>query len=408
MRWMVLLLLLLSAIAGLGVMSIKRIPYSYYAHWMQGEKWNKYYEIEGFRKLYLSSPRLDDVDPYKEKFQELWKVFPLNNTLIPLPVRHPLFRTFPIVEFREKYPAPHVGISIASSNRREISRIYTLPVNFFRDHLLDQEIFKLPYVRNRLLRVPLDKLWPDIFSKKIQVEPKSVDEMLYDLYLVHLRTKYIPKQARRYGLNQNGKQVLIELVSSNKDYKVELVMSQRSGNIYSYILRTAINNKESKELRDKFLGSVDFAPADPAVARILYTEFKQLGFARQVDQEGVQYLFCAWSQDTGNQDLLKELIFYMERERGTSKRIQPFYRFALKKYGKSFTTKAVFDDNDDPEVVLSRQIEMEDRDKKMEVEREKSKGPAPVDLTPDERMNLYLKEAKELKKKNETKEMTVH
>jgi hypothetical protein len=407
MRWVLGLLILAVGSAVLGFLSIKRIPYNYYAKWIRGEGWNKYYVVQDFKKLYLESPKLEAVNDYKEPYEELWKVFPITNALIPLPVRHPLYQTFPIVEFNQYRPHPHAGISLTSSGAREIIRFYTIPMSLFKDFSLGQELFKLPFVRNRLMKVPQDKLWQDIFSRKIEERPSSMEEIFYNLYLIHLRSKLLPKGAIRYGLIKNGTQVLVELESRDKDYKVEIVMHERSGNIYSYVLRTAINNEESKKLRDKFLGSVDFTPSDPAVGRILHTEFKQLNFARQVDQEGIQYLYSAWTQNMKSEEALKELIFYMERGRGNTQRLQPFYRYAIKKYGKTFTLRTSLEDSDDTEVALQRKIELEDARFKADLLKEKNK-PAPVpDLTPDERMNLYLKKARENKKVNE-KEMTVH
>ena len=407
MRWVLGLFVVLIGLVYFGIASVKRIPYTYYSHWVKGEGWNKYYSVSNWNKLYLESPSLSAVEPYKEKYEELWKVFPLTNTLIPLPVRHPLYQTFPIVEYNQFRPLPLPGISIASAGAREITRVYAIPMGLFKDYSLGQDLFKLPYVRNRLLQIPLADLWRDVFSKKIIPAHKPLNEMFYDLYLIHIRSLLLPKETIRYGLIQDGKQVLIELVSKDKDYKVEIVLSLRGGNIYSYILRTAVNNEESRKLRDKYLSTIDFAPTSESVGRILYTEFKQLNFARQVDQEGVQYLYSAWTQDMRSEDMLKELIFYMERGRGNIQRLQPFYRYAIKKYGKTFTSRGAMEDSDDPEVSLQRKIEMEDAEEKARIANEKAKPEPEPELTPDEKMNLYLKKARESDKKDNS-EMTVH
>src|SRR5690606_23924112 len=120
-----------------------------------------------------------------------------------------------------------------------------------------------------------------------------------------------PNGTLRYGLLQDDKAV-IEIASKDLDYIVEIIMNYDRGNIYSYILKTEKNKDESRKLRSKFLESITFAPADPAMGKFLYTEFKQLNFARQVDQEGMLFLFSAWSQEMEKVDLLKEMIFYLE------------------------------------------------------------------------------------------------
>jgi hypothetical protein len=74
---------------------------------------------------------------------------------------------------------------------------------------------------------------------------------------------------------------------------VELVLTQDSGSIFSYIIKTEKENLESRKIRAKFLETITFSPVDEDIGRLLYTEFKQLNYARQIDQEGMLYLFSA-------------------------------------------------------------------------------------------------------------------
>jgi hypothetical protein len=65
------------------------------------------------------------------------------------------------------------------------------------------------------------------------------------------------------------------------------------------------------------------------------------------------------------------------------------------------------DDQDDPELTLQRNIELEEKDNYKKAQESQLKVPEPPALTPDEKMNIYLKKAKEQKAK-EAEEMTVH
>jgi hypothetical protein len=377
-----------------GYVFVKGYPYRLYSNWIQGTGWNKYYQIEGYRSQWLKPIPAEPIDPYKEDYGQLWKEFPLTNIRIPLPVRHPLYVTVPFLKSENPKSKPLVGMILLNPAGREQSRIYTIPVNILQDHTQGQELFKLPFVKNRILKLPTDKLWQDIFKYEISVKSKSIDEMIYDLYILHLRSKILPKSTIKYSLLKDDK-ALVELVSDDKDYRVELVMTNNNGSVYSYILRTEINNDESLKLRSKFLESITFIPIDPALGKFLYTEFKQLNFARQVDQEGMLYLFAAWTQDFTNIDMFKEMIFYLERGRGNSSQLRELYGFAVKRFGKTFTTKSLFSETDDQDIALQRRIEIEKIDKDHEVQKEKSKLPVQPDLTPDEKMNEYLKKAKE-------------
>ena len=117
------------------------------------------------------------------------------------------------------------------------------------------------------------------------------------------------------------------------------------------------------------------------------------------------YLFSAWSQDTSNVDLVKEMIFYLERGSKYHKHLSTFYKYAYVKYGKTFTTRDVFTDQDEPEISLQRKIELEAIGKGFAL-KDKVNDPGP-ELTPDERMNLYLKKAKEAAPAKKD-EMTIH
>ena len=244
-------------------------------------------------------------------------------------------------------------------------------------------------------------------SYKIEIKDKPIDEMIYDLYIVHLRSQILPKETVRYGLIKEGKQALIELLSKDKDYIVELVLTMDSGSIFSYILKTEKTKPESLKLRAKFLHAIDFSPLDEANSRFLYTEFKQLNYARQIDQEGMLYLFSAWSQNPDNLELLKEMINYLERGQNNKKQLKSLYSYSFKRYGKTYTTKKDVDDQDNPEMILQQRIEIENLEARRKAEENSNRPPEVLELSPEEKMKLNLKKVKGDKSK-ESGEMLVH
>lgn len=407
MRWFLGFILLLVASLYGGYHYVKGIPYAKYTNWIQGKGYDQYFDIQGYRPLLLAPVEIENIPSYQEDYVQLWKVFPLGHTLIPMPTRHPLFQSVPIIELSSKTIEPNLGIAFSDPGGREISRLYNMPKRLYQDHSQGQELFKLPFFRNRIRQKNLDQLWKDIFSLKIDIKNKIVDEMIYDLYILHLRAKILPKETIKYGLVREGKLAMIEMQSHDKDYMVELVMIQSSGTILSYVIKTEKNKPESLSLRAKFLNTISFGPRDEAIGRLLYTEFKQLNYARQVDQEGMLYLFSAWSQNTESQELMKEMIYYLERGQNSKKQLTTLYKYSFKKYGKTFTTRKDLEEQDDPELALQRNIELEERDRYKKAQESQLKAPAPAELSPDEKMNIYLKKAKEQKTK-EAEEMTVH
>lgn len=406
MRWIVAIILLVATvIVGVGLYAID-LPFHKYSDWVSGKSRDRYYEITNYRDIFLSPINIEEIPPYQEDYVQLWKDFPIRNTMIAMPTRHPLFQTVPIVEYNGN-AIPHFGIILQDPTGREISRVYTLPNRLAQDHSRGQELFKLPYFRRRILNKPVNELWVDIFSYQIKVEDKPIDEMIYDLYILHIRSKILPKETVRYGLIKGGSQALVELDSDDKDYMVELVLTQNNGSIFSYILKTERGRAESMKLRSKYLQSINFSPIDERLGRLLYTEFKGLSYNSQIDQEGMLYLFSAWSQNPESVDLLKEMISYLERSHKNKKQLKPLYEYSYKRYGKTFTTRDDVGDQDNAEIALQRKIELEQRDKRRAAEESTNKVPVPPDLTPDEKMNMYLKKAKEETGK-ESSDMTVH
>jgi hypothetical protein len=407
MRWVLIVLFFIGAGVLVVIQGIKSYPIKTYTQWMSGKGWDKFYEIPNYDEKFLRPIELTTIPNYHEDYGQLWKQFPIRNSLIPLPTRHPMFQTVPIIEVGSQNTGPQIGMKILDANGRDLTKIYTLPINLYPDYSQGQELFKLPFVKNRILKKNLDSIWKDVFSLHLEVRPKTLDEMIYDLYILHLRSKLLPEKTVRYGLIQEGKLAVIELSGENKDYMIELVMNQSNGTIYSYILMTEKQNEESLKLRGKFLSSINSSPIDEALGRHLYTEFKQLNFARQVDQEGMVYLFSYWSQNTENPDILREMIFYLERGKKFPQQLKVLYDFAFARFGKTFTTSREFSENESQDLKLQRKIELEAVEKRQNAERKKMQGNPRPNLSPKEKMNMYLKKAKENPPK-EAEDMTIH
>lgn len=400
-----LILLLLGTSLYGGYLYLKRYPQKIYLNWIHGKEWNHLYAIPNYKDLYLKPVKTHEIPVYEEDYGQLWKEFSVRNFVLPLPVRHPLYQTVPILEVHKINKTPQLGMTFMAPNGRELSRIYLLPDKNLPDYSMSQDLFKLTYMRNRIVNIPADKLWSDIFSYEILPVKRNLDQMIYDLYVLHLRSKILPPETQKYHLLSDGR-ALIELYSKDKDYMIEVVMSHFQGNVHSFALRTEIKNEESQKLRSKFFQSIKPGPIDSAATKFLYKEFKQLNFARQVDQEGMLYLFSAWSQDFTNQDMFKEMIFYLERGSGNYPRLKPLYQFGINYYGKTFSLRKVFEENEDQNIALQRKIEIERLEKSQRAIKDENKEAPTKEQTPDEKMNQYLKKSRE--EKRDKKEVIIH
>jgi len=383
-------------------------PYKLFSAWVSGESWNKYYEIKNFRPYLLGFGGKKEliVPVYTEDYPQLWKDFQLGNAYLPLPVRHPMYKTIPLLEIDKKNKNPILGIGIFSPENKKLASLFLLSSSLREDYSFGQELFKLPFVRNQIRSIEQNKLWKDVFSLEIVKNPKTLEKMIYELYILHIRSKIIPSQSLTYSLFEN-QMAVIELDSKNKDFKTELVLKLQGDRVYSYILESSNQLEDGRKLRSKYFNRIQFKPLDLAYSRVLYTEFKQLNFSRQFDQEGMLYLYSAWSQDYDQVELLKEMIFYLERGRNSKIHLKNLYEFAYKLYGKTFSTKDVFTGNEDPNLNLQRKIELEKIDKLRKAESSEANSFGEGAVSQEEKQKMNLKKAKENAEDN-SDELTIY
>lgn len=102
MRWLLLILILLTGGFYAGYRKILVYPNELYLGWLKDKKWDKYYSISQFNPIWMRPSPFRVIPEYREDYAQLWKEFPLRNIRIPLPVRHPLFLTVPILESEGK------------------------------------------------------------------------------------------------------------------------------------------------------------------------------------------------------------------------------------------------------------------------------------------------------------------
>jgi len=167
-----------------------------------------------------------------------------------------------------------------------------------------------------------------------------------------------------------------------------------SGNvIHTFLLEYKKNEPEAKLLRSKFIMKTEFPFSTEANSRLIYLEFKSLPYKKQIDQEGMAYLFSAWSHDIFNKGFLKEMIQFLERGKGNFNALKPLYGYAYQRYGNSFSKHAKY-----RKLKASQRVKSgikKELDAELEAAR-KELTPVEVDnLSPEQRMDYYLQEAKD-------------
>lgn len=347
--------LFISTIAILILSCLLVYPYYTYNKALKNQVQSQWYALSRYDERFLSPSKKEEIEKIEMKNEELWSLFHFQNIKIPLPRKNPFYRVSP--DFGPKSDGFSFGLNIYDTKFNRISRIIFVKPYYFDRKLRSQKLFKLPIVREVLVSLRENKLWKLIFSKEIKGWNHSFSEMMTNLYLIHLRSLILPQNFTNYKLI-NDTTALIELETKNKDFSTELVLTRARGLIYSFIIVTEKDNQESRLVRSKFLREVEFSVSSKALSSILYKEFKALDFRDQSDNLGMLYLLSAWSHDK-KMELIKEIIFYLERGEANQKELEAFYPFAINKYHQSFSTQLVEGINLDPKLLLKVSVDRE-------------------------------------------------
>lgn len=372
-------------------------PYYFYNKVLEGSFYSEWYSLSNYKTQHLLPRKEMKVSSSELGNGDLWRKFHLIDVLIPLPVKNPFYYVTPVLKYVKEEKKTEVGLKIYDAKEREISKIYFMQNRLFSSELSGQKFFQLPLVKKHLLSFSQKKIWKDMFSLKLNNWSIPFKDMAYNLYLLHLRTKLLPKKYIGFSLVKGSNTAVIELESTNKDYITELILTKNSGIIYSFILLSERDNQESQLIRYKLLNETQFQGGSIHLAKIIYREFKGLEYNQQIDHEGMLYLLSAWSHDTRNKDFIKEMIFYLERADRNQRQLESLYKYAFSRFGETFTNQQVDGLKIDDNLSLQRNVELEKKREEQRLsnqqiiveEKKKSK---------DEEIQQMLKAAKRKKK----------
>jgi len=394
MKKILLTLCLLTAIILAAAAAVFASPYYFYNEVITGKHRSHWYHISDFNPLYIT-PKGVELETPNLGNEDLWTNFHFKDTVVPLPVRNPFYYVAPVVNYDKESDKTKLGLAVYGTGYREISKLFFVSNMMMGAETRSQELFKLPLVRNIIKNKSSEQVWHDLFTKSLSDWNIPFSEMAYNLYLLQLRNKLLPKDIISFGALDKNTGVA-RLASRNKDYITELVMTRSRGIVYSYLILTEKDNNDSKVLRYKFLRDIKFRPGSKSLSKIVYKEFKALPYKRKVDHEGMLYLLSSWSHQIDNKELLKEMILWLERGDENQKQLRPLYTYASQKYGEVFAKKLVDGLELDPEIMLKRNIELE-RSREIKELKEAKVEIAPKPLSAKELYQERIKRAKKSK-----------
>lgn len=378
-------------------------PFYTYEQVKSGKLRSDWYSLDRYDKRFISPNKKASANLMKMSDEENWQNFHFQDLLIPLPVRNPFYFTAPILNYYPKSRKTETGIELYLPSGRAISELKFIPIKKFGYELKVQKLFQLPLVKRIIKSFKKDQIWKDIFTKDLSNWRVSIKEMLYNLYLIQMRSILLPSNFTKFQwLDDKEQLALVTIQSENKDFTTEVIMKKHKSTIYSYLLLTRTEVDISQAFRSKFLNSIRFRDGHPSLSNIIYREFKGLRYDKKIDHEGMLYLLSAWSHNMNNKQLVREMIEYLERGDRNQKQLLPIYRYAVKRWGTTFSVRYV-EGLTDEQINLQRSIELEQQKNEKRLLEESVKEIKPKPLKPEDEMHQMLQRAKKSKNKKKSK-----
>jgi hypothetical protein len=346
----------------------------------------------------------------------LYTNFHFSNFQMPLPVNHPLFSLIPTIKIESS--GPRLGGSFFDGKSTELFS-FMLEKSYKLETISgDQKLFLLPIFRNHISRKLEEDVWRDLFSKKLSL-PSNVgksfyeslltlrkvtyNDLVYNLYILYNRNHLFPPNATRISFDKASSHGLIELPSDDPKYLTERLFIIEKGIIYSMTIRTKIDNASAEHFRERVLRETTYKNSTIDSAIPIYAQYKNISYGRRIDQQGMTYLFAAWSHDLANREYIRVIIVFLERGKSNLKFLKPFYEYAYKKFGSNLSSENdVLLETADEKLKRRMKEELEGEVKKEEqVNNPKFEGNF---SSPEDKIKFYLQKAKETKTNSDDSE----
>lgn len=343
-----------------------------------------------------------------------WRTFHFRHFDIPMPVHHPVYLYFPQINQKDKIQNSEFGVRITDYRQNEIFSFQVNEPIDFSWAIDNTKLFSLMIFKNYIVSHKPEEIWRDIFQKELIISqfewteaPRIIsswlkipeEELVYNLFVLMLRQKILPNDVREVKYYSPKNIGAIEVVDNEtragriQNYRQEQWLFLNDGKIYPYEIRTRLDSIEAEALRQKYLKEIGFHYTNESSATELYNKFKALPYEKKIDQEGMVYLFSAWSHVPERKQFLREMIQFLERGKKNELNLTPLYEFARVLYGTNFSKdEDTIDETAEEKLKRKIKIELKDELKSVQTQGTTTDGKFESD---EARVKYYLQKAKD-------------
>lgn len=408
LKKIVYLIIIVGLIAGAGVL-VAIAPYHIYTLTLTEGVNTQFLVMKPTKSVFYDGKIVDVKVPSDMSDERLYQTFHFGHFEVPMPINHSLFSLIPLIRIEAQNP--RLGASFQSNKNIELfsfmqERPYKLETTSG-----DQKIFILPVFKNYISRKSGDDVWADLFKKQLSLPSNdgksffdslvtlqnvSYYELVYNLYILYNRHFVLPETTETFSFYPDQNMGIVQLPSDDSKVRVERLFIIEKGFIYPVLIKTRMTEAAARNFRAKFIREIKYKSTTTDSAIPIYARYKQISYNQRLDQQGMIYLYSAWSHDLNNRDFVRVIILFLERGKLNLKYLKPFYEFAYRKFGSTLSSASGYL-NETAAEELKRKIS-EELDKEVSSEAD-SKG-AKFEgqfATPEEKIQYNLQKAKDNK-----------
>lgn len=384
-------------------------PYHIYTLTLTEGVNTRFLQMEPTKKIFYDGVDTRVWTPEEMLDETLFQPVHFGHYELPMPINHSLYSLIPLIKIEGA--GPRLGASFQNAKNSEffsfmLERPYKLETTSG-----DQKLFTLPVFKNYIARKSNDEVWADLFRKQLSLPSNegksffaslktlwnvSYYDLVYNLYILYNRRFVLPKDAKAFSYYPEKMIGIVELPSEDKKIKVERLYIIESGFIYPILIKTRTIEKSATNFRAKFIREIKYKATSPDSAIAIYARYKQISFLQRLDQQGMTYLYAAWSHDLNSRDFVRVIIQFLERGKLNLKYLKPFYEFAYKKFGSTLSSESGYL-NETASESLKRKISEELSSEVKKASEEESARFEGNFSTPEEKIKYNLQKAKDNK-----------
>jgi hypothetical protein len=330
---------------------LKIAPYHIYNLTLTEGVNTKFLKMNPTSKIYYNGNQFkyfNEEESFK-KSNNILKLLHVSNFELLLPLNHPSFSFIPSIKIESG--RIKLGGSFIDLHSRELFEFVIENEFKFETKLINQEIYLLPFFRNYIESKDQNEIWKDIFLKPLSLpsnEGKSFyesleilnkyeyKELVYNLFILNNRVRLLPGDVQNISYEEDSNLGILK-IKKDENTLIERIYYLNQGFVYPITIMTNLNSPIAMYTRNKFIQKLKFKSSSKDSSVALYSDYKNLKYQDRIDEKGMVLLYSAWSHDLDNKEYIRVIINFLERGNSNIKYLRPFYEYAYKKFGSSFS-----------------------------------------------------------------------